>query len=132
MVEPFTTLLCCQLNTDWLGNVIYRQESFESDGRSFTVKSSRPSVDLRIAQIEQEQKQAKPMDIQADQEYRLETYPLAAGASFGKVPTPYEAKHELGLKDFALWHGTVTKLLRGEPDPVDEKEKKSENKNPVG
>lgn len=127
-------LLCCQLNQDWMGEIVYKQESIEVDGRSITVKSRRPSVEIRLAQLEQELKQEKPCDIESDQEYKLGSYLPAAAASFGKVPTAYAAKHELGIKDFGLWHGTVRKLIPewygDEVAPADEKEKKSDAQKP--
>lgn len=129
-------LLCCQLNEDWLGKVIYIEETIKINNKNIVIKSRRPSVDLRLATIEQALKAEKPLENKADEEYRAGAYIAAAAASFGNIPTAYQAKHELGLKEFSLWHKTVRKLIPewygdepAQAEPI--VEKKSASKKPA-
>jgi len=107
-------LLAYQLNTDFLENMKvkkYSEETIKIDGKNIAVKSRRPSIDIRLAQLNQQATKETPLENKDDEEYRLNGYVAAAAASFGNIPTAYQAKHELGLKEFSLWHKTVRKLI---------------------
>lgn len=128
-------LLCAQLNQEWLGKVVYTEETIKINNKNIVIKSRRPSVDLRLASLEQTLKAEKPLESANDEDYRMGAYIAAAAASFGNIPTAYQAKHELGLKEFSLWHKTVRRLIPewygDEPQAEPEKEKKSSDKKPA-
>ncbi len=128
-------LLCCQLNQEWLGKTSYTQEDIKINGKKITVKSLRPSVGIRLATLEKEQTQEKQLSNEKDEAYRMGYWLLAASASFGNVPSAYQAKHDLGISEYKLWHETVRKLIpewfgEVEATPAESVEKKKENKKP--
>jgi len=100
-----------ELNPDFLGKNDYREETIKLNGKNITVKSLRPSVDLRFAALREKIEKEKPLDNLKDEIYRTNGYIGAAAASFGKVPSAHEARHELSLAEFRLWHETVRRVV---------------------
>lgn len=127
-------LVVCQTNSYWLTVPEYKELPIEfSNGKKIIVKSSRPSVSLRLAVIQQELEKDTALLNAKDEVYRLTSYPGIAAASFGEVPSAYEARNELTLQESILWHKTVRELIPewyGETDtPVSDEatEKKKDN-----
>src|SRR5262245_56816325 len=78
--------LACDQNIDWLGKQSYKEESIRLNGSKLVIKSRRPSVEMRLAQLQQEAAKESPLDYPKDEEYRKGAYLGAAAASFGDVP----------------------------------------------
>lgn len=125
--------LACELNPDWLGQQTYKEESVKLNGSKLVIKSRRPSVEMRLAKLQQEAAKDSPLENPKDEEYRNGAYIGAAAASFGDVPTAYEVRHEWSLKDMNAWHAAVKKMIpewygESEPDkPTAADEKKKDN-----
>lgn len=132
--------LCCDQNTDWLGKQSYKEETVKLNGSKMVIKSRRPSVEMRLARLQQEAAKDSPSENPKDEEYRTGAYLGAAAASFGDVPTPHQARHEWSLKDMNAWHAAVRKMIPEwyapeevtEQEKQTEAEKKSYDKNPAG
>jgi hypothetical protein len=131
-------LLACELNPEWLGKQKYTEETIKLNGKTITIKSRRPSVELRLATLQEQSKNDKPLDKPKDEEYRTNGYIGVAAASFGNVPSAYQAKHDLELEEFNLWHKTVRTVIPewyGEstaPAEAEAKEVSKKNKSPAG
>lgn len=117
-------LAVAEIIPDWFRHPEYQEETIKVGGRGITVLSNRPSVLMRLFQLETEatNRQAASTPPESTEEFSLRlhakkenfrtiAYPRMAACSTGDVPTVEQALQEIPEEDLSAWYNAARRMI---------------------